>query len=147
MLSAIAVLVAYGTMLTGLRPFPLLTEILTHYSKLIFTISAPPEILINLFSELRIREEGLLHEEHKRWRIVVNGGLLLSRKERAMIITLSEQIILTANQPRSGTHHFSARASVQTSDSVDAVEGRFVPRADLINIKVRSSRGQSMVGF
>ena len=130
MLSAIAVLVAYGTMLTGLRPFPLLTEILTHYSKLIFTISAPPEILIN-----------------KRWRIVVNGGLLLSRKERAMIITLSEQIILTANQPRSGTHHFSARASVQTSDSVDAVEGRFVPRADLINIKVRSSRGQSMVGY
>ncbi|WP_246843893.1 hypothetical protein, partial [Klebsiella pneumoniae] len=101
----------------------------------------------NLFSELRIREEGLLHEEHKRWRIVVNGGLLLSRKERAMIITLSEQIILTANQPRSGTHHFSARASVQTSDSVDAVEGRFVPRADLINIKVRSSRGQSMVGY
>ena len=37
MLSAIAVLVAYETMLTGLRPFPLLTEILTHYSKLIFT--------------------------------------------------------------------------------------------------------------
>ncbi|HEE0502756.1 hypothetical protein [Citrobacter portucalensis] len=56
-----------------------------------------------------------------------------------MIITLSEQIILTANQPRSGTHHFSARASVQTSDSVDAVEGRFVPRADLINIKVKWS--------
>lgn len=147
MLSAIAVLVAYGTMLTGLRPFPLLTEILTHYSKLIFTISAPPEILINQKSDLRRGEEGLLHEEHKRWRIVVNGGLLLSRKERAMIITLSEQIILTANQPRSGTHHFSARASVQTSDSVDAVEGRFVPRADLINIKVRSSRGQSMVGY
>jgi hypothetical protein len=84
---------------------------------------------INFFR--RIREEGLLHEEHKRWRIVVNGGLLLSRKERAMIITLSEQIILTANQPRSGTHHFSARASVQTSDSVDAVEGRFVPEQTL----------------
>ena len=48
-----------------------------------------------------------------------------------MIITLSEQIILTANQPRSGTHHFSARASVQTSDSVDAVEGRFVPKAGI----------------
>lgn len=47
MLSAIAVLVAYGTMLTELRSFPLLTEILTHYSKLIFTISAPPEIRIS----------------------------------------------------------------------------------------------------
>ncbi len=47
-----------------------------------------------------------------------------------MIIALSEQIILTANQPRRGTHHFSARTSVLTSDSVDAVEGRFVPGAD-----------------
>lgn len=55
MLSAIAVLVAYGTMLTGLRPFPLLTEILTHYSKLIFTISAPPEIRIYLFSDLSVK--------------------------------------------------------------------------------------------
>lgn len=86
-------------------------------------------------------------KRHKSGQIDVTGGLLLFRKERAMIIALSEQIILTANQPRSGTHHFSARASVQTSDSVDAVEGRFVPRADLINIKVRSSRGQSMVGY
>ena len=58
-------------------------------------------------------------------------GLLLFRKERAMIIALSEQIILTANQPRSGTHHFSARTSVLTSDSVDAVEGRFVPKAEV----------------
>ncbi|PJR60041.1 hypothetical protein [Klebsiella sp. K-Nf6] len=48
-----------------------------------------------------------------------------------MIIALSEQIILTANQLRSGTHHFSARTSVLTSDSVDAVEGRFVPKAEV----------------
>ncbi|MEX5359699.1 hypothetical protein [Klebsiella pneumoniae] len=48
-----------------------------------------------------------------------------------MIIAMSEQIILTANQPRSGTHHFSARTSVLTSDSVDAVEGRFVPEAEV----------------
>ncbi len=66
MLSAIAILVAYGTMLTGLRPFPLLTEILTHYSKLIFTISAPPEIRIYLFSDLRSGEEELLQHGHKK---------------------------------------------------------------------------------
>ena len=60
-------------------------------------------------------------------------GLLLFRKERVMIIALSEQIILTANQPRSGTHHFPARTSVLTSASVDAVEGRFVPSADIGN--------------
>ncbi|MBA0010898.1 hypothetical protein E4W60_14005, partial [Klebsiella pneumoniae] len=50
------------------------------------------------------------------------------------------QIILTANQPRSGTHHFSARASVQTSDSVDAVEGRFVPKADIAVLLSHRSR-------
>ncbi|ENC9862261.1 hypothetical protein ACYB68_27390 [Klebsiella pneumoniae] len=48
-----------------------------------------------------------------------------------MMIALSEQIILTANQPRNGTYHISPRTSVLTSDSVDAVEGRFVPEADL----------------
>ncbi|MGU5906364.1 hypothetical protein ACV1EQ_26690 [Klebsiella pneumoniae] len=56
-----------------------------------------------------------------------------------MMIALSEQIILTANQPRNGTHHFSARTSVLTSDSVDAVEGRFVPRTEIANIFLGAS--------
>lgn len=64
MLSAIAVLVAYGIMLAGLRPFPLLTEILTHYSKLLFTISAPPEIRINLFSDLNGKREKKGYVKH-----------------------------------------------------------------------------------
>lgn len=78
-------------------------------------------------------------KRHKSGQIDVTGGLLLFRKEMAMIIALSEQIILTANQPRSGTHHFSARTSVLTSDSVDAVEGRFVPVADSYKISVSSN--------
>lgn len=83
-----------------------------------------------LFSDLRRNEEGLLHDEHKRWRIVANGVLLSFWKEKVLIVALSGQVILTANQPQNGTHHFSARTSVLTSDSVDAVEGRFVPGAD-----------------
>lgn len=88
------------------------------------------EIRDLLFSDLRRNEEGLLHDEHKRWRIVANGVLLSFWKEKVLIVALSGQVILTANQPQNGTHHFSARTSVLTSDSVDAVEGRFVPGAD-----------------
>lgn len=88
------------------------------------------EIRNLLFSDLRRNEEGLLHDEHKRWRIVANGVLLSFWKEKVLIVALSGQVILTANQPQNGTHHFSARTSVLTSDSVDAVEGRFVPGAD-----------------
>lgn len=88
------------------------------------------EIRDLLFSDLRRNEEGLLHDEHKRWRIVANGVLLSFWKEKVLIVALSGQVILTANQPQNGTHHFSARTSVLTSDSVDAVEGSFVPGAD-----------------
>lgn len=82
-------------------------------------------------------------KRHKSGQIDVTGGLLLFRKERAMIIALSEQIILTANQPRSGTHHFSARTSVLTSDSVDAVEGRFVPNADAQELSFRYFKSEA----
>ncbi|MFS9573978.1 hypothetical protein Q6277_06060, partial [Klebsiella quasipneumoniae] len=50
-----------------------------------------------LFSDLRRNEEGLLHDEHKRWRIVANGVLLSFWKEKVLIVALSGQVILTAN--------------------------------------------------